>query len=189
MSVGRIFAVVGPSGVGKDTLMGAVARALPEVHIARRVITRPATPDAEDFESVTEAEFAHRADRGAFLLSWSAHGLSYGIPASEFALAARGGTVIFNGSRAMLGDAARSLPGLRVIHVTADEAVLRQRLKARGRESDAVIAERLRRARLPLPAGLNVTEIDNSGPMAHAVAELCAVLAPDIARKDRDAHA
>ena len=43
MTKGQIFAVVGPSGAGKDTLMAAAARARPDLHIVRRVITRPAT--------------------------------------------------------------------------------------------------------------------------------------------------
>ena len=39
--MGGLFAVVGPSGAGKDSLMYAARSRLPEVHLVRRVITRP----------------------------------------------------------------------------------------------------------------------------------------------------
>ena len=41
----RLFAVVGPSGAGKDTLMAAAAHR-PGVALVRRVITRPAEAGA-----------------------------------------------------------------------------------------------------------------------------------------------
>ncbi|MCC2112585.1 MAG: phosphonate metabolism protein/1,5-bisphosphokinase (PRPP-forming) PhnN, partial [Hyphomicrobiales bacterium] len=54
---GRLVLVVGPSGAGKDTLMAAIGRARPDLHIVRRVVTRPSEAGGEPFEGVTEAEF------------------------------------------------------------------------------------------------------------------------------------
>lgn len=178
MSRGRIFAVVGPSGAGKDTLLAAAKAALPDIHLARRVITRPHDAGGEAFDGITEAEFAWRQAQGAFALHWRAHGLSYGIPAEITDILDAGGTVLFNGSRAMLPEAARVFPGLRVIHVTASDSVLAERLAARGREDRADIARRLARARMPLPDGLDIVEIENSGPLDQTVAALCDLLAP-----------
>jgi ribose 1,5-bisphosphokinase len=65
--------VVGPSGAGKDTVLAYARQHLAgyeHVVFPRRVITRPPGP-GEDYESVTEAEFATRR----FALSWAAHGL------------------------------------------------------------------------------------------------------------------
>ncbi|WP_306006397.1 phosphonate metabolism protein/1,5-bisphosphokinase (PRPP-forming) PhnN [Aquicoccus porphyridii] len=176
---GAIFAIVGPSGAGKDTLMQAAAARLPGLYLVRRVITRAEDAGGEEFEGITEAEFSTRLARGEFALHWQAHGLRYGIPASVLGHLARGKTVLFNGSRAMLDDAARAFPGLRVIHITASDAVLAQRLHARDRETAPDIAARLTRARLPLPEGLDVTEIDNSGPLDAALDRLISILAPD----------
>jgi len=176
-----LFAIVGPSGVGKDTLMEAARARDPRVHLVRRVITRPAAAGSEDFEAVSEAEFARRLAAGDFVLHWRAHGLSYGIPADVRGMLADGRTVLFNGSRGALAEAVRAFPGLKVVHVTARPDVLRQRLLARGRESAAEIEKRLQRARVPLPFGLKRFELDNSGDLETA---LCALL--DILRGTAD---
>ncbi|WP_126975973.1 phosphonate metabolism protein/1,5-bisphosphokinase (PRPP-forming) PhnN [Frigidibacter oleivorans] len=176
---GRVFAVVGPSGAGKDTVIAAVAAARPDLHVVRRVITRPEAAGGEPFEGVTEAEFARRRAAGDFALDWQAHGLSYGIPAGAAAAAAQGGTVIFNGSRAMLAQAAAVFPGLTVLLVTARPVTLAARLAARGRESAEDIARRLDRlADFSLPEGLPTLRIDNDGPLEAAVQAVLAALQP-----------
>ena len=80
MSQGRLVAVVGPSGVGKDSVMAALVEADPAWMLARRVITRPSEAGGEDFEGVSEEAFRARDAAGEFLLSWEAHGLHYGVP-------------------------------------------------------------------------------------------------------------
>lgn len=175
---GRAFAVVGPSGSGKDTLIAEVA-GLPGLHLVRRVITRPEAAGGEPFEGVTEAEFAARAAAGAFALAWQAHGLHYGIPASAVAAQQAGATVLFNGSRAMLGQAAAVFPGLAVLLVTARPETLAARLAARGRESAGDIAARLARAQFELPPNLPVIRIDNDGALETAAAAMRAALQPD----------
>lgn len=165
---GRAFAVVGPSGAGKDSLM-ATAERLPGVMIVRRVITRPTEAGGEPFEAVTDEEFARRQAAGAFALDWTAHGLCYGIPRAAQQAQGQGQTVVMNLSRSVLAAAARAFPGLHVLEIAADPQVLAQRLAARGRETAADIAARLRRAEAPLDAaGLPVTRIDNSGDLALA---------------------
>src|SRR5213595_2440667 len=59
-AAGTFFLVVGPSGVGKDSLMDGARAALltdPRYVFARRVITRPTGSPGEDHEGATEAEF------------------------------------------------------------------------------------------------------------------------------------
>jgi phosphonate metabolism protein PhnN/1,5-bisphosphokinase (PRPP-forming) len=124
---------------------------------------------------VTEAEFLARKARGEFALDWQAHGLHYGIPRAQ----TQGpGTVIFNGSRAALPLAAQVFPGLRVIMVTAPDAVLAQRLAARGREDEADIRARLARAAFTLPPGMVAETVMNDGPLATGIARLLAALQP-----------
>lgn len=172
---GRVFAVVGPSGVGKDTLMAAAKAARPELHLVRRVITRPEAAGGEPFEGVTEAEFARRKEARAFALDWEAHGLHYGIPHVDDALIA-GRTVLFNGSRGVLGHAWEVFPSLTVLHITASPDVLAARLAARGRESQDEIATRLARASYEIPYGPPIRTVQNDGSLDDALAQMLAAL-------------
>lgn len=172
----RLVVVVGPSGAGKDTLMALACAARPDIRAARRVVTRPAEAGGEDFEGVTEAEFAARRQAGAFALHWRAHGLGYGIPAE--ALAGRG-TLLINASRAVLAEAQARFPGLTVLLVTAPPEVLAQRLAGRGRESGADQAARLARAGFPLPPGIVPRVVVNDGTPEQGLARFLAALQPE----------
>ncbi|NKX44781.1 phosphonate metabolism protein/1,5-bisphosphokinase (PRPP-forming) PhnN [Roseicyclus persicicus] len=178
MSTGRLIAVVGPSGVGKDSVMEALVAARPDLVRVRRVITRAADAGGEEFEGISPALFAARAAGGDFALHWQAHGLFYGIPREVHDVLGRGQDALANLSRAMLGRAARVFPELHVLHITARPEVLAARLAGRGREGRAEIARRLARPAPAFPEGLRVTEIDNSGRLDEAVAAALAALYP-----------
>jgi len=177
---GRLFAIVGPSGAGKDTLIAGLIAARPEIHRARRSITRPAAP-SEDFESLSASEFAALHGNGGFALSWLAHDLGYGIRHAELAPLAQGRDVIFNGSRAALPQCLAAFPQLLVIEIAVSPGILQARLQRRGREEAAEIAARLARADLPLPRGLGACRILNDGAPAAGIAALIAALQPESA--------
>lgn len=177
-----VIAVVGPSGVGKDSVMQALAARDPGYRIQRRVITRPEDAGGEVFAGVSAEEFVRLQAEGAFALSWQAHGLSYGIPATidRLRLGARG--VLVNLSRSVLAAAQERFGDLIVLSLTADPQVLAGRLAARGREDAADRARRLDRAGAPLPAGLRrVITLDNSGPLETTVDAVLARLQPESA--------
>ena len=162
--------VVGPSGAGKDSLLNAARTAFRDdrrFSFARRVITRPADPHGEDHEPVTEADFTARV----FALSWSAHGLRYGIPEDATVAAP---VVVANVSRGVIADAARKFP-IRVIEVTAPAEILAQRLAARGRESADDIARRLDRT-ATIPIGVDVATVWNDATLAEGVERFVAAL-------------
>lgn len=169
---GRLIAVVGPSGVGKDSLIAALYTACPDLHSVRRAITRPpAADDAEVFECLTEAEFKARRVRGDFVLHWCAHGLSYGIPVAARDIVVSGGDVLVNLSRGILTEAAQifGYDTMHVLSITARPDVLAHRLKHRGRETPMDVARRLARPAPDFPAGLRITMIDNSGSLDESV--------------------
>ncbi|MEL7463510.1 MAG: phosphonate metabolism protein/1,5-bisphosphokinase (PRPP-forming) PhnN [Pseudomonadota bacterium] len=176
---GRLAAVVGPSGAGKDTLMAEAKRLRPDLVWAQRVVTRPEEAGGEPYESVDAREFHRRREAGAFAVWWEAHDLLYGVPATIEADLEAGRTVMFNGSRAAIGQARLKFPGLSVIVVTAPDEVLARRLAARGRESEAEIRERLQRAAYPAPAGATV--VVNDGAVSEGAGRLLAALNPDLA--------
>jgi phosphonate metabolism protein PhnN/1,5-bisphosphokinase (PRPP-forming) len=170
-----IFAVVGPSGAGKDTLIRGALAARPDLRLVRRVITRPTAAGGEDFEATSPPDFARRRAEGEFVLHWEAHGLCYGIPRAQVE---GPGDIIFNGSRAALPEAARVFPGLRVILVTAPDTVLAERLAVRAREDGADIRARLDRAALSLPEGVRADVVLNDGPIETGISRLLAALQP-----------
>lgn len=175
---GRLVAIVGPSGAGKDTLIAGLLAACPDIHRVRRTISRPAATETEDFESVTAAEFAALDGAGSFALSWSAHGLGYGIRHTELAPLASGRTVIFNGSRKALPEAIAAYPQLHVVQIAVSPEVLAQRLSARGRESAEDVLRRLARADLALPEGITATTVWNDSTPAEGIARLVDALQP-----------
>jgi ribose 1,5-bisphosphokinase len=181
MRRGRFIAVVGPSGVGKDAVMEGLCAARPDLVRLRRVITRPVEAGGEDFEGASPEDFAARAAAGDFALHWQAHGLRYAITRDAQEVVARGQDALANLSRGMLAEAARVFGDLTVLHVTARPEVLAARLVARGRESPAEIAARLARPAPGFPADIPVIEIDNSGPLAQAVAAALVALYPESA--------
>lgn len=175
---GLFVAVVGASGVGKDSLIDALARGAPWLHRVRRVITRPSGP-GERFDSVSEAAFERMRRDGAFCLHWQAHGLRYGIPAEVESRVLRGRDAIANLSRGVLPEAALLFPRLHVLHLVASPEVLARRLGARGREGEEAMAARLARAEAPLPEGdWPVVTIHNDGPLEEAVAAAMDALYP-----------
>jgi phosphonate metabolism protein/1,5-bisphosphokinase (PRPP-forming) PhnN len=177
--VGRLYAVVGPSGVGKDTLIAAALERRRDLAVAKRVITRPTEAGGEDFEGVTVAEFDRRVEAGEFALHWEAHGLKYGVPISIDRALNEGRDVLFNGSRAILPEAYALYPNMGVLLITASPEVLATRLAARGRESRAEIEKRLARAGYDIAPGLPVRRINNDGALEEAVDAFLAALQPE----------
>lgn len=182
MNDAPIIAVVGPSGVGKDSVMQALADRDPGFRIQRRVITRPEDAGGEVFTGVKPEEFARMAAAGDFALHWQAHGLSYGIPVEVYDLRKGARAVLVNLSRGVLRAAQDRFGDLIVLSLTAAPEVLAERLAARGREDAADRARRLDRAGAPLPAGLRrVIEVDNSGALEATVETVLARLQPESA--------
>ena len=174
----RFIALVGPSGVGKDSVMAGLVARDARLALVRRVITRPSEAGGEDFEGVDDATFDKLVAQGAFALHWAAHGLRYGIPATVGTDLAAGRDVLANLSRSVLPAAQARFDPCLIINLTARRDVLAQRLAARGRETAQDIARRLVRADYALPAGVAAVTIDNSGDLDTTVEAVLALLYP-----------
>ena len=170
---GRLIYVMGPSGVGKDTLLAYARVQLAEaglpVLFAHRYITRAADAGGENHIALTQAEFAERSTLGLFALEWQSHGLRYGIGREIDLWLARGATVVINGSRGYCQDALAVYPAMGVVLIEADNQVLARRLASRGRESEQQVRDRLaHRPAFELPEGAQFARIDSSGPAGRA---------------------
>jgi ribose 1,5-bisphosphokinase len=144
---GKLVLVVGPSGAGKDTLLGLARAACaddPTIVFARRVVTREAT-SAEDNEQMSLDGFREAQAGDAFAVHWEAHGHAYGLPRSIDDDIRAGRTVVANVSRTVIAALRRAYANVVVVSVTAPADVLAARLAMRRRGSDGNIARRLAR--------------------------------------------
>jgi phosphonate metabolism protein PhnN/1,5-bisphosphokinase (PRPP-forming) len=165
---GALALIVGASGVGKDALIAGVRENLsrdPRFAFPERVITRPSN-NAEPHASLSEADFRKAALDGCFALTWEAHGLHYGIPASIDDMIRRRQTVITNGSRTIVPLARRRYARVCVILIECPADIRAARLALRGREAVGSIETRLAREVAAFDPTDADVRIDNSGALA-----------------------
>src|SRR5690349_5899497 len=144
---GRMILVVGPSGAGKDTLLGLARAACAEdanIVFPRRVVTRESS-SFEDNAQLSSEDFCSALARGEFAMHWEAHGHCYGLPRAIDSDIRAGRSVVVNASRTVIGAARRAYANVVVIAITAPPEVLAERLRMRSRASDGKVADRLSR--------------------------------------------
>ena len=172
---GRLFFVVGPSGVGKDALLQWVQTQMPDDAksiFARRSITRPIHV-SEAHETMTSDEFLQAEEDGCFSMTWQANDTRYGIRRGIEADLKAGRDVIVNGSREYIAQLRELFPLAKVIWIIADPELIRKRIENRQRESGSALACRLlRSAAFTAKEDDNITYIDNSGPIEIAGRQL-----------------
>lgn len=169
---GTLVLVIGPSGVGKDTLIGGARVALDgdkRFSFVRRLVTRPADIDLEDHVSLDAEEFAKADAAGRFALTWQAHGLDYALPIGVDTDLALGRVVVANISRHAVPMAIGKYPLCRVVQVSAEISLRASRLAKRGRENQDQIVARLAREGAALPADVQPIVIDNSSSVGIGV--------------------
>jgi ribose 1,5-bisphosphokinase len=144
---GRLVLVVGPSGAGKDTLLGLAKAACADdrnIVFARRIVTREASV-FEDNEQVSLEAFRQALAQEAYAMHWEAHGHCYALPRAIDEDIRAGHTLIANVSRTVIGAARRAYAAVAVVSITAPPQVLAERLAMRARGSDGKIEQRLGR--------------------------------------------
>lgn len=174
-SRGTLVLVVGPSGAGKDSLIAAARAKLGPGNrfvFPRRLITRLGASGDEGHVEIDERSFEQLERDGKFALSWRAHGLAYGIPATIVADLASGKHAVINASRTIVPEARRRFEHVFVVALTAPKDVRVTRLRMRAREATGEIYGRVEREH---EVDADVV-IANDGPLERAVASFLAVL-------------
>ncbi|MBR0795425.1 phosphonate metabolism protein/1,5-bisphosphokinase (PRPP-forming) PhnN [Bradyrhizobium jicamae] len=174
---GRLVLVVGPSGAGKDTLLGLARAACADdrnIVFPRRLITREASV-SEDNEEVGLEAFERALADGDYAMHWEAHGHRYALSQAIDDEIRAGRTVIANVSRTVIAAARRYYVNVVVVSITAPPDVLAARLAMRARASDGRIERRLSRIVDETTATPDFT-IVNSGTVDYHARQLVRII-------------
>ena len=167
---GRLVLVVGPSGAGKDTLLGLAKAACADdrnIVFPRRVITREASA-SEDNEEVSAGTFQEALSRGEFAMHWEAHGHCYALWRAINDDIRAGRTVVANVSRTVISATRSAYADVVAVLVTAPPNVLAERIALRARGSDGRLDQRLNRRVEDASAAPDVTIVNVSSADYHA---------------------
>lgn len=174
---GRLIAVVGPSGAGKDMIIDGANEACtgdPAIVFPRRIVTRAAS-SAEDHDSLDEAAFERAVQEGELAFWWQAHGLKYGLPAAIDDDVRAGRNVVCNVSRGIVGELRARYASIEAVLVTAPADILAARLAGRARGSDGSLEQRLKRSDVFAAFRADRT-ISNDGTRDDAVRRLLEII-------------
>jgi ribose 1,5-bisphosphokinase len=173
---GKLFFIVGNSGSGKDSLIKEVLKNYPKelkpLIVPKRYITRPPSPDTEDFISITEKEFRDMLDKGEFLFHWGIYHKFYAVKKDIMTKIEEGYSILVNISRKILEEAREKYSFLRIIFVHVPFEITAQRIKERDREDPKELQERLERARKNQDLEIADFVVDNSGDLQTAGKQL-----------------
>lgn len=153
----KIVLIVGPSGVGKDTLLKGARKILKnEINFVRRYITRKPDKNEKNY-FLDEFAFEILKHNSFFASSWNAHGNYYAIAKNSI----KNKVNIISVSRAKISDFEKQYDKVYTINITVPKEELRNRLLLRKRESLEQIERRLNRS-YPKIEAENLIEFDNS---------------------------
>jgi ribose 1,5-bisphosphokinase len=167
---GRLILVVGPSGAGKDTLLGLARTACVDdgnIVFQRRAVTREASA-FEDNQQISREEFSQALAKGAYAMHWEAHGHCYGVPKAIDDDIRAGRTVIVNVSRTVIPAMRQAYTDVVVVSITAPTEVLAARIAMRARGSDGRLEQRLGRTVGETAAAPDVTIMNVCSAEYHA---------------------
>ena len=151
--VNKVLVVVGPSGVGKDTLMQKVVDKNPGkfkkgvTHTSRKM--RPGEKEGYNYYYVTEEEFLKLKDNNGLVEHNFYNGNYYGLSKKELEDGTKGEKILYviidiNGAKKVHE---LNIPANFAAILPPNEETLEKRLKGRGTESEEVIKGRLETAK------------------------------------------
>ncbi|MEA5054422.1 MAG: guanylate kinase [Propionicimonas sp.] len=179
---GDITVISGPTAVGKGTVVAALRARHPEVWVSVSVTTRAPRPgevDGVHYHFIDDARFDELIGCDG-LLEWAlVHGSArYGTPSAPVEQAvAEGRRVILEIELQGARQVREKLPDARFVFIAPPRwETLQERLLARGTESEAEIARRLRTAEIELAAAGEFDAVIVNDDLGTAVDELVDLL-------------
>jgi guanylate kinase len=182
----RVIVITGPSGVGKGTLIRELRQRLPGLVLAISATTRdPRTGehDGVDYHFLAPDEFDRRVAADEFVEHANYSGRRYGTLRAELERGiASGAAVILEIEVQGARQVREAMPeAVAVFIAPPDEQALRERLTARGTDSEPQIARRLETARGELAAQAEFKHVIVNQDLATAADELTALVERELA--------
>lgn len=184
---GLLIVLSGPSGVGKDAVLGELVRLYPEVRRCVTSTTRPPREgevDGVDYGFISEEEFLRRESENGFLETAVYCGNRYGTPRAWVEEhTALGQDVILKIDVQGALNVERRMPEcLMIFLVPPSMEELERRLRSRLTESENDIAGRLMRAEAEFAEMPNYDYIIENDSIEKAAEELKAVIVAEHCR-------
>ncbi len=178
----RLYVLVGPSGVGKGTVVKALRKAHPQVKVAVSATTRAPRPgerDGIDYHFLSEAQFDELVNTNGFVEWALVHGQArYGTLRSEVEkYITRGEDVILEIDLTGARQVRRTNPDACFIFLQApSKKILQERLRGRGTEGEAEVARRLKTAEIEIAAAGEFEHVVVNNHPDQAAGELAALM-------------
>ncbi len=186
--------IAGPSGVGKGTVVREVLSRIPDgLALSVSATTRPPRPgetDGTDYYFVDDEDF-DRMVAGGEMLEWAEvfHGHRYGTPSGPVGLHRDAGNdVVLEIDVEGAGWVRERVPdAVMILLEPPSRAELERRLRSRGTESDASIAERLAKADWELSQRSLFDHVVVNDELARASTQVAAIIESSRVRPASDA--
>ncbi len=189
-SHGLLFVITAPSGAGKTSLIDALLKQDARLGISISYTTRPPRAGEEsgrEYHFVDEPTFVAMLEAGDFLESAEVHGYRYGTSHKVVRDLLSGGNdlileIDWQGARQVR----RLMPDcIGIFILPPSVAELERRMRARGKDSDTVIARRMASAREELAHAPEFEYAIINKDFDEALQDLIAVVRAERARSER----
>lgn len=189
---GLLIILSSPSGAGKTTIARRLLAADPDVRFSVSATTRPARlgeVDGREYHFVDRAGFEAMAARGDLLEHAEVFGNLYGSPLAPVEAAiAQGRDTLFDidwqgGQQIRTSGLGQEVVSIFLLPPSLDE--LARRLRSRGQDSDAVIADRMERSMGEISHWAEYDYVLVNRDLEETEARVRAVVAAERLRRDR----
>ncbi|MGH8084349.1 MAG: guanylate kinase [Lysobacter sp.] len=186
---GTLYIVAAPSGAGKSSLVNAVLARDPNIALSISFTSRAPRPGerhAEHYHFVDETEFERMVEAGDFFEHARVHGDWKGTARQSVEPQLASGKDVlleidWQGARQVRA----KVPGaVSVFILPPSRDALEQRMRNRGQDSEAVIAQRLAAAREEMSHYGEFDYVIVNEHFAVAVEEMCAIFTASRLRRD-----
>ncbi|TNE86725.1 MAG: guanylate kinase [Deltaproteobacteria bacterium] len=199
---GALFVVTGPSGVGKSTLIAHLMEHIPGIRFSVSATTRAPREGEQDgvhYHFLTPERFAELVGDGAFLEYAEVYGRRYGTLLDPIIDALDAGESILldvdlQGARSVRRDyldavrarVGRSVDDAIFVYILPPSiAVLEERLRARGTDSDEIIAGRMAKVAYQLEGVAEYDYLVVNDDLDEAREALTSVFRAELLRRSR----